>query len=102
LELSRLTAAILAAVAIGAGTPARAQTTTAPAGSPLRTGVTLAIPDMLERLSREGYSEVSEVERKSEKLYKVSARNTQGRNLEIYVDARTAEVLASEDDKDDE
>jgi hypothetical protein len=102
LRFSSLTSAILMAVTIGAGTPAAAQTTSAPPGTPPRAGVaaglTLAIPDLLERLSREGYSEVSEVKRKSEKLYKVGARNAQGRNVEIYVDARSAEVLASGDD----
>lgn len=97
MEFSKFTLATLAAVMIGASTPAPAQTT-APPGTPPRVGVTLAIPDLLERLSREGYGEVREVERKSEKLYKVGARNAQGRNVEIYVDARSAEVLASKDD----
>ena len=57
---------------------------------------------MLERLSREGYRDFGSVERKSGRLYKLDARDAQGRKIELDVDARTAEVLASEADEDDD
>jgi hypothetical protein len=94
MDASKLAAAVLVATALGVGANALAQTTTA---TPPTTA-TLAIPELIDRLSTQGYSNVSEVERKSDKLYKVKARDAEGRDLEMYVDARTAEILASEED----
>jgi hypothetical protein len=98
---SRLAATMLVLVPIGMGVQALGQPTTAPATPSQATGASLAIPELLERLTREGYRDFSEIERKSDKLFKVSARNAQGRTLELAVDARSAEVLASEEDEDD-
>ena len=53
-------------------------------------------------LSRDGYRDFGSVERKSGRLYKLDARDAQGRKIELDVDARTAEVLASEADEDDD
>jgi hypothetical protein len=93
-------AAVLVAAILGAGTHAlaqsTAQTTPSPTSSP--TSGTLAIPELIDRLSKQGYSDINEVERKSDKLYKVKARDAQNRKLEMYVDARSAEVLAGEED----
>ena len=65
------------------------------------TGPTLAIPELIERLSGEGYRDFGGITRKSDGLYEVDARDAQGRRVELDVDARTAEVLASERDDDD-
>jgi hypothetical protein len=101
MDIPRLAAAVLVTTSLGAGVQAPAQTAaTAPAAAARPTGPTLAIPELIERLSGEGYSDISEVRRKSDKLYKVNARDTQGRRLELHVDARTAEVLAAEEDED--
>jgi len=100
MDAPKLAAALLVAT-LGAGTLALGQTTTAPATAPRPTGATLAIPELTERLSREGYRDFREIERKGDRLYKVDARNAQGRTVELDVDARTAEVLASEEDEDD-
>jgi Peptidase propeptide and YPEB domain len=100
----RLAATMLVLVPLGMGV-ALGQTATAPAtpapATTARTGGPgLAIPDLVERLTREGYRDFSEIERKGDKLYKVGARDAQGRSMELAVDARTAEVLASEEDDD--
>lgn len=107
MDISRLAATALMATVLGAGVQALAQTaTTAPtAAAPTTaasrpTGPTLAMPELIERLSREGYGDVSGIERESDKLYKVNARDARGRRLELRVDARTAEILASEEDDD--
>jgi hypothetical protein len=100
--MSRFTAAMLVLVPVGLGVQALGQTTTAPATPSQAGGAGLAIPELLERLTREGYTNFSEIKRKGDKLYKVSARNAQGRTLELAVDARTAEVLASEEDEEDD
>jgi Peptidase propeptide and YPEB domain len=93
--------AIVVTTALGVGANALGQTTTAPTATSQPTSATLTIPELSERLSREGYRELREVERESDKLYKVKARDAQGRTREMLVDARTAEVLASEEDEDD-
>jgi Peptidase propeptide and YPEB domain len=99
--MPRLPMAILALVSLGLGAQALGQTTTAvPTAASQPSGPALAIPDLVERLTRDGYRDFREIERKGDKLYKVDARDAQGRNLELSVDARTAEVLASEEDDD--
>ena len=100
MDIPKLAAALLVAT-LGTGTLALGQTTTAPTTAPRPAGAALAIPELIERLSREGYRDFGKIERKGGKLYKVGARNAQGRTLELDRDARAAEVLASEDDEDD-
>jgi len=95
-------AAILALAALGLGGQALGQTATAPSAASRPTGPGLAVADLVDRLTREGYRDFSEVERKGDKLYKVGARDAQGRMVELAVDARTAEVLSSEADDDDD
>lgn len=51
---------------------------------------------VVERVVRQGYNDVREVERKSDKLYEVKARDGQGRWVELDVDARSGEVLRAE------
>jgi peptidase YpeB-like protein len=100
--VSKAAFAFLALVPLCLGMQALGQTTAAPSAAPRPSGPALAMPDLVERLSREGYRDFSEVERKGEKLYKVGARDAQGRMVELAVDARTAEVLSSEADDDDD
>lgn len=104
MNIPRLAAAISMATVLGAGGLALGQPLTAPVPTPASrpTGAALSIPELIERLSREGYGDVGAVERKGDKLYKVEARDTQGRKREMQVDARTAEVLASEADEADD
>lgn len=103
MNIVKLAAAAALATLLGAGahalaqtaapaTPAPAQTQTASTAAPM------AIPELVNRLSGQGYSDISEVERKGDKLYEVKARDAQGRKMEMKVDARTAEILHSEQD----
>lgn len=108
-----IAAAALSLTALfGAGTYAVAQTASAPANAPANAPTsapaaapqTAAVPapmsiqDLLGKLTAQGYTDVSEVERKGDKLYEVKARDAQGRRMEMKVDARTAEILHSEQD----
>jgi Peptidase propeptide and YPEB domain len=102
MELSRFAAAVVMTASIGIAVHALGQTTTAPTTPSQSAGAALSIPEVVERLSRQGYSDVGEVKRKSDRLYKVKARDAQRRTQEMSVDARTAEVLASEQDDDDD
>jgi uncharacterized membrane protein YkoI len=103
MELSRRAATVVVlTTSIGIAVHALGQTTTAPAITSQQMGAALSIPELIERLSRQGYSDVGEVERKSDKLYKVKARDAQKRTQEMSVDARTAEVLASEQDDEND
>ncbi|MEZ5646016.1 MAG: PepSY domain-containing protein [Burkholderiaceae bacterium] len=49
-----------------------------------------------EAVQKLGYTEIREIERKSDKLYEIKALDSEGRRTELYVDARTGEVLKSE------
>lgn len=108
MNIFKLATAVSLATVIGAGGLALGQTTPAPGPAPGPTpasrpvGAAMSIPELVERLSREGYSDVGEVERKGDKLYKVTARDAQRRLREMQVDARTGEVLASEADEEDD
>jgi hypothetical protein len=107
MDTRRLAAAVVVAATLGVGAEAPAQpqqTTPSPpaTAAPRQTGAALAIPELLARLSRDGYRDFGSVERKSDRLYKLDARDAQGRKIELDVDARTAEVLASEADEDED
>jgi negative regulator of sigma E activity len=101
MDIPKLAAVAVVTAALSVGSQTLAQPTTAPITAARPAGATLAIPELIERLSRDGYRDVREIKLKGEKLYKVTARDAQGRIREMEVDARTAEVLASEDDDDD-
>jgi len=95
-------AATILALAPLLGVQALGQTGSGPPTAASRPeAASLAIPELVERLAREGYRDIREVKRKGDKLYKVDARDANGRKRELSVDARTAEVLASEEDDDD-
>lgn len=85
----------LAALALAAG-PAVAQTPSAPAAPAApatAAAVAMSFQQVVERVVAQGYNDVREVERKSDKLYEVKARNGQGQRVELYVDARSGEIL---------
>jgi hypothetical protein len=100
MDIPKLAAVAVMTAAFSVGTQTLGQSTTAPATASRPAGTTLGIPELTERLSRDGFQDISEVKRKGDKLYKVTARDAQGRTREMEVDARTAEVLASEEDDD--
>ena len=86
---NRLNAALLAGlIAIGTGT-ALAQATP-PAGPVMGFG------QISDAVMQQGYTEIREIERKSDKLYEVEARDSKGLRAELYVDARTGEILKVE------
>jgi hypothetical protein len=93
-------AAALAAVALTTATiaaVAQPQTPTPPQ-APAQTPAppVMNFQQVVDRVVAQGYSDVREVERKSDKLYEVKARNSQGRWVELYVDARSGEILREE------
>ncbi len=86
---SRLAPALAALVLASATAAAVAQTPAAPPAA-------MNFQQVVERVVAQGYSDVREVERKSDKLYEVKARNGQSRWVELYVDARSGEILREE------
>ncbi|HYD67573.1 PepSY domain-containing protein [Azospirillum sp.] len=92
-----LAAATLAAAILGGGTLAFAQTGAAPA-APAPAEGTLTVADLTDRLAKQGYGAIKKIERKGDKLYKVEVQDARNGELELYVDARNAEILASERD----
>lgn len=79
-----LAAAVLATTALTAGAQA-----TAPAAPT----ATMNFQQLVDRVAAQGYNDVREVERESDKLYEVKARDAQGRWVELVVDARSGEIL---------
>lgn len=87
--LSALQATALAGlIALGVGS-AGAQTA-AP------TAATMNFGQVSEAVQKQGYQDIREIERKSDKLYEIEARDASGVKVELYVDARTGEVLKVE------
>lgn len=98
---TRLRAAAVCALTAVAW-PALSQTeATAPplaASAPAAAALAMSMAQVIEHLSARGYSDIREVERKSDKLFEVKTRDAQGLRLELLVDARSGEVLESERD----
>jgi hypothetical protein len=80
------------ALAQSAAPATPAITPAAPQGQPM--GMT----QVIDHLSAKGYTEIREVERKSDKLFEVKARDSQGVRRELLVDARSGEILKDERD----
>lgn len=59
---------------------------------------TLSMPALLDKLSAQGYRDARSIERKSDKLVEVKAIGPDGHRQELYVDARTGEILKVERD----
>lgn len=97
----RLLAGLLLTGSLAAGAYAYAQgagTGAAPVVGTAMATDTLSMPALLDKLSAEGYRDAHSVERKSDKLVEVKATGPDGRRQELYVDARTGEILKVERD----
>ncbi len=81
-------AALASLIALGAGT-ALAQTAAADAA-------TMNFGQIAEAVNKQGFTEIREIERKSDKLFEVEAQDASGTKVELYVDARSGEVLKTE------
>ncbi len=58
-------------------------------------GPAMSIEQVVAQLEAEGYTEFHEIERENGR-YEVLVSNTEGRTVEIYLDARTGETLKIE------
>jgi hypothetical protein len=89
--------ATVLAMLLALSVPAVAQVAKPPAPS----APSMNFDKLIEHVTALGYREVSEVEKKSDKLYEVKARNSNGEWVELYVDSRSGEILRSKvKDKD--
>lgn len=68
------------------------------ASAPAAIAPAMSMAQVIEHLGARGYSDIREVERKSDKLFEVKTRDPQGVRRELLVDARSGEVLKSERD----
>lgn len=86
-----LATAALAAAAQPASTPAQA-----PAPAAATPATAMSFQQVIDRLAAQGYRDIREIERKSDKLYEVEAHNDKGQRVELDVDARSGEILAQD------
>lgn len=70
---------------------AQAQAPAAPAGP-----AAMGFGQVTDALQRQGFRDIHEVERESERLYEGKAYTAQGERVELTVDARSGEVLKTE------
>ena len=99
-RIPSLTAATFAAL-LACQLPAQAVPGATPA-APAATSDASAktFQQLVDHLVAQGYRDVREIERKSDKLYEVKARDAAGAWVELTVDARSGEVLKTEIDND--
>lgn len=89
---------VLASSALMVAAVANAQPA-APAMAPVAVSApaaSMGFQQLVDRVAALGYTDVREIERSSDKLYEVKAHNAQGQRVELYVDARSGEVLREE------
>ena len=72
----------------------RSEYTTASESSDF-TGSALSMEQILAKVKEQGFTEIYEVERERG-VYEVKTRDAEGRLMELYLDAKTGEVLKSE------
>jgi hypothetical protein len=96
--LAAAASAVLTALALGLGSPPASAQGAATAAASGSTAAPMNFQQIVERVVAQGYSDVREVERKSDKLYEVKARKGQGQGqrVELTVDARSGEILREE------
>lgn len=89
---TRLQAVALAGlIALGAGSAlAQSAIPAAPTGPAMNFG------QITEAVTKQGFQDIREIERKGDKLYEVEARDAAGAKVELTVDARTGEILETE------
>ena len=81
-------AALAGLIALGVGS-AVAQTA-APTAAAMNFG------QVTEAVTKQGFQDIREIERKGDKLYEIEARDATGAKVELVVDARSGEVLRTE------
>lgn len=57
---------------------------------------TMGFGEVAQHLTQQGFQNIREIERESDRLYEVKAQNAEGRWVELYVDSRSGEVLKQE------
>lgn len=95
-----LTAGIAGAANAGSDKDKNANRRTDSAATAISTDTSspqLALDEVLARLRTAGYSDFRELERENGR-YEVKSLNAEGRRVELYVDARTGEVVKEESD----
>lgn len=75
-----------------------AQASQTPANEPAAEKTELTMEQVIAKVKEQGYSDISEIEREDGR-YCVEARDPGGKKVEIYVDAKTGEIV--EKDKGD-
>ncbi|MFC7331596.1 PepSY domain-containing protein [Rhodocista pekingensis] len=84
----------------GPAATAASPAATSPVGSAPVAGVQapapMAIPQLIDVLAKQGYTDVSEVERKTGAIYEIKASDANGNRRELYVDSRTGDILKEE------
>lgn len=93
---------LIASIALGGYAMAQQSGPTATPGiaTPTSAQPILSVPDVTARVAAQGYTDIAAVERKGDTRYEVKARDPQGRRMELYVDARTGEILKHEREDD--
>lgn len=69
-----------------------AQASQAPANEPAAEKTELSMEQVIAKVKEQGYSDISEIEREDGR-YCVEARDAEGKKVEIYVDAKTGEIV---------
>ncbi len=94
--IATLTAVVAgAAVASGKQSQAKAnaaEAVAAPAAKLSAEKTELSMEQVIAKVKGQGYSDISEIEREGSQ-YCVEARNAEGKKVEIYVDAKTGEII---------
>jgi len=67
------------------------QASQAQAGKPASEKTGLSMERVIAKLKEQGYSDISEIERENDR-YCVDARDADGKEVELYVDAKTGEI----------
>lgn len=100
IRIPSLTAATFAAL-LACQLPAQAVAGATPAVAAATSDASAkTFQQLVDHLVAQGYRDVREIERKSDKLYEVKARDAGGAWVELTVDARSGEVLKTEIDND--
>lgn len=67
-----------------------------PSAVPAAERAPMSLTQVIEHVTTLGYRDLREVERKGDKLVEVTARDAQGRWVELTLDLRSGELLRSE------
>lgn len=99
LKIATLTlAAGLVALPLGSFALAQNATPVAPTAATPAQAQPMSMTQVIDLLSTQGYTEIREVERKSDKLFEVKALDSKGVRRELLVDSRSGEILKDKRD----